>query len=246
MATNERLRGSIASAGLRPAELAESVGVDAKTVERWVTKGRLPHRTHRVAVASALGVDEAYVWPQVLDEPATRSASVAELLELHPSRSAVPHDTWRQLIASTHEALDVLVYAGTFLFEQLDFTETVRDKARQGVRFRLLLGDETSAAVRLRAEEEGTTGGLEGRIQLHRRYLRDVADLPGVEVRTHATTLYNSLFRFDQDLLVNGHAYGAPAGQSPVLHLRRVPGGRMWDHYMRSFEEVWKGAKPAS
>ena len=24
------------------------------------------------------------------------------------------------------------------------------------------------------------------------------------------------------------------------MHLRRVPGGRMWDHYMRSFEEVWK------
>lgn len=125
------------------------------------------------------------------------------------------------------------------------FTETVREKARHGARFRLLLGDETSAAVRLRAEEEGT-GGLEGRIQLHRRYLRDVADLPGVEVRTHGTTLYNSLFRFDQDLLVNGHAYGAPARQSPVLHLRRVPGGRMWDHYMRSFEEVWKGATPTS
>lgn len=246
MATNERLRGSIASAGLRPAELAESVGVDAKTVERWITKGRLPHRTHRLAVAGALGVDQAYVWPQVLEEPSTRSASVAELLELHPARSAVPHATWYQLIDSTHEALDVLVYAGTFLFEQLDFAATVCEKSLQGVRFRLLLGDETSAAVRLRAVEEGTTGGLEGRIQLHRRYLRDVADLPGVEVRTHGTTLYNSLFRFDQDLLVNGHAYGAPAGQSPVLHLRRVPGGRMWDHYMRSFDEVWQGATPTS
>ena len=64
--------------------------------------------------------------------------------------------------------------------------------------------------------------------------------MPGVELRTHATTLYNSIYRFDQDLLVNGHAFGAPAAQSPVLHLRRVPGGRVWDHYMRSFEEVWK------
>ena len=64
--------------------------------------------------------------------------------------------------------------------------------------------------------------------------------MPGIELRTHATTLYNSIYRFDQDLLVNGHAFGAPAAQSPVLHLRRVPGGRAWDHYMRSFEEVWK------
>jgi hypothetical protein len=96
--------------------------------------------------------------------------------------------------------------------------------------------------VHQRAVEEGTTGGLEGRIQLHRRYLRDVAALPGVEIRTHSTTLYNSLFRFDQDLMVNGHAYGEPAAHSPVLHLRRVPGGRMWDHYMRSFETVWADA----
>jgi len=150
---------------------------------------------------------------------------IQELLELYPSRSAVPHDVWRRLIAGTREALDVLIYAGTFLFEQHQLGDVVREKARDGVRFRILLGDETATAVRLRAKEEGTAGGLEGRIQLHRRYLRGVLGLPGVEVRTHGTTLYNSLFRFDQDLLVNGHAYGAVAGQSPVLHLRRVPGG---------------------
>lgn len=243
MATNQRLRGSILSAGLRATELAEKVGVDAKTVERWITKGRLPHRTHRVAVAGALGVDEAYIWPEILDAPATQSASVAELLTLHPTRAAIPHDTWAQLMVGAREAIDVLVYAGSFLFEQYDFTATVTKKAAEGARVRLLLGDESSAAVALRAEEEGTAGGLQGRIQLHRRYLRQVQGVRGVEVRTHGTTLYNSIFRFDQDMLVNGHAYGAPAGESPVLHLRRVPGGRMWDHFMRSFEEVWLNAK---
>lgn len=244
MTTNERLRGSLATAQLRTADLAERTGVDQKTVERWITQARLPHRTNRVVVAKMLGVDEAYLWPEVLTSPATQSASVAELLELHPSRAAVPHDVWRQLIASTHEALDVLTYAGTFLFEQHDICSVLREKSAQGVRCRFLIGDETSKAVKRRAIEEGTPGGLEGRIQLHRRYLRDLAGLPGLEVRTHRTTLYNSLFRFDQDLMVNGHAYGEPAGHSPVLHLRRVPGGRMWDHYMRSFETVWAAAKP--
>ena len=243
MATNQRLRGSIVSAGMRPADLAERVGVDAKTVERWITKGRLPHRTHRVAVAGALNVDEAYIWPEILDAPATQSASVAELLEMHPTRASIPHDTWVRLMEGAREAIDILVYAGSFLFEQYDFLDTIRRKAAQGVRVRILLGDETSPAVALRAEEEGTTGGLQGRIQLHRRYLRDLDGVRGVEVRIHATTLYNSLFRFDQDLLVNGHAWGAPAGQSPVLHLRRVPGGRTWDHYMRSFEAVWSSVR---
>ncbi len=246
MSTNERLRGSIASAGLRPADLAEAIGVDAKTVERWITKGRMPHRTHRVAVAHRLEVDEAYLWPDVLTAPATQSASAAELLELHPSRSAVPADLWRQLITGTREALDVLVYAGTFLFEQYDLTATIQEKAVAGVRVRILLGDETAPAVKLRADEEGTAGGLQGRIQLHRRYLRDVLGMHGVELRNHGTTLYNSIYRFDQDLLVNGHVFGAPAAQSPVMHLRRVPGGRMWDHYMRSFEEVWKIADPVT
>lgn len=244
MGTNERLRGSIASAGLRPADLSESAGVDSKTVERWITKGRLPHRTHRLAVSKALNVDETYLWPEVLSAPVTQSASVAELLELHPSRSAVPHATWCQLIAGAREAIDILVYAGTFLFEQLDLTTVIREKSRQGVRFRILLGDETSDAVRVRSAEEGTAGGLEGRIQLHRRYLREVLGLPGIEARSHGTTLYNSLFRFDQDLLVNGHAFGAVAGHSPVMHLRRVPGGRMWDHYMRSFDETWHAGTP--
>ena len=137
------------------------------------------------------------------------------------------------------EAIDILVYAGSFLFEQYDFLETIRRKADQGVRVRALIGDKTSDAVALRAEEEGITGGLQGHIHLHRRYLCDVRDVPGIEVRTHGTTLYNSLFRFDQDMLVNGHAWGAPAGQSPVLHLRRVPGGRTRDHFIRSFERVW-------
>jgi hypothetical protein len=239
MATNERLRGSLLSARLRAEDLAVRIQVDPKTVERWITKGRLPHRNHRLAVADVLAVDEAYIWPEVLKEPTTQSASVSELLQMHPSRSSVPHETWRDLIKSAREAIDILVYAGSFLFEQFDLEATVREKVGQGVRFRFLIGDERSQAVALRAEEEDTVGGLQGRIQLHRRYLREIDHLPGVEVRAHGTTLYNSLFRFDQDLLVNGHAYGAPAGQSPVMHLRRVPGGRVWDHYMKSFETIW-------
>jgi hypothetical protein len=244
VATNERLRGSIVSAGFRPPDVAERIGVDPKTVERWITQGRLPHRTHRLAVAGMLGVGEAYIWPEVLTEKVTQSASAAELLGIHPTRSTLPHETWRQLFAGAHEALDILVYAGTFLFEQHNLADVLRLKSKQGVRCRILVGDETSPNVRQRAAEEGTAGGLEGRIQLNRRYLREVLGLPGIDIRTHGTTLYNSLFRFDQDLLVNGHVFGAPAGFSPVLHLRRVPGGRMWDHYMRSFEHVWTSGSP--
>lgn len=244
MPTNERLRGSIAAAGLDLPTVADAAGVDAKTVERWITKGRTPHRRHRDVVSKALAVEDTYLWPALMSDAKTQAASVAELLELHPSRSAVPYEVWQQLIKGTREAFEVLMYAATFLFEQHDLGSVIRQKSQEGVRVRILIADEASDAVRRRSEEEGTTGGLQARIQLHRRYLNEVVDLPGVEVRTHGTTLYNSLFRFDQDLLVNGHAYGSLAGQNPVMHLRRVPGGRMWDHYMRSFDEVWNLGTP--
>jgi hypothetical protein len=70
--------------------------------------------------------------------------------------------------------------------------------------------------------------------------------VPGVELRLHDTTLYASIYRSDETLLANVHAFGAPAAQNPVLHLRRVPGGRVVDHYLTSFDRVWAGAKPVT
>ena len=51
--------------------------------------------------------------------------------------------------------------------------------------------------------------------------------------------LYASLFRFDESMMVNTHTYGAYAARSPVLHLRRVPGGQLFDYYDRAYERVW-------
>ena len=55
-----------------------------------------------------------------------------------------------------------------------------------------------------------------------------------MEARQHGTTLYTSVFRFDDTLLVNTHAYGAAASHSPVMHLHKVAGGRLFNHYMTS------------
>lgn len=90
-------------------------------------------RTARTASVSPrpLPWTAAYIWPEILSAPATQSASVTELLELQPSRAAVPHAVWSQLITGAREALDVLTYAGTFLFEQHNFVDILRDKVRR-------------------------------------------------------------------------------------------------------------------
>jgi hypothetical protein len=242
---NERLRGCLAAAELTTADLAAHVGVDVKTVERWITKGRLPYRAHRTATATLLRTTEAYLWPDVLDDPRTMSASKAELVMLYPHRGAVQKDLWMQLIEAAEEHIDVLVFAGLFLPDgHPELAKVLISKAEQGTAIRLTLGDPDCEAVRLRGQEEHIGEGMAARVRLSLAYLDEAIRVPGVELRLHTTTLYNSIYRFDGDMLVNAHAYGSPAAQSPVLHLRRLAGGWLFDHYQASFERVWEQARP--
>lgn len=238
--SNERLRSQITASGLTMAGLAERIDVDAKTVERWITKERVPYRSHRAATAAVLGVDESYLWPQVVDDPRTLSASQAELVALYPHRGAVPGDLWGRLLDQAIDSVDILVYSGLFLIDSRpDFIPQLITKATAGMRARIALGDPTSTAVELRGEEEGINGQMATRTQLSVDAFRRALGEAGVSVRTHETTLYNSLYRFDDQVLVNLHAYGWQAPHSPVLHLRRIPGGRLFDHYLTSFDRVW-------
>lgn len=246
--TNERLRSQIGAAGLSVADLAHRIEVDTKTVERWITKERLPHRRHRTTTAELLGVDEAYLWPAVLDDVRTKSASEAELVTLYPHRGAVPDHLWATLINGAEDSVDILVYAGLFLVDshQEGFTKTLAAKARRGTRARFIVGDPGSEAVERRGLEEGIGDSPASRIRLTLEALVGWNETEGLELRMHTTPLYNSIYRFDDDMLVNVHAYGSQAPHSPVMHLKRIPGGRMFDHFLRSFERVWESAVPAT
>jgi hypothetical protein len=240
--SNERLRGAIASAGLTVADVANEVGVSPKSVERWITLGRVPHRTHRVHTTKLLRTDEAYLWPSLADDQQSRSAGRAELVEFYPSRSAVPLDLWTSLPDSASESFDFLAYSGLFLPEYADLVPRLVARARAGVRVRVLIGNPEGQSVLLRSREEGTGAGLAERIRLCLRYLRDAEGVPGFEVRCHDTTLYASIYRADDVALVNTHVYGSVASHNPVLHLRRIPGGRVFDQYLQSFDQVWASA----
>ena len=102
----------------------------------------------------------------------------------------------------------------------------------------MLLGDPQSDAVARRGEEERVGDSLAARIRLSMTFLAPLCEVGGV------TTLYNSIFRFDDDMLVHLHTYGAQAAQSPVMHVRRIAGGRLFPHYLESYERVWEGARP--
>jgi hypothetical protein len=109
---------------------------------------------------------------------------------------------------------------------------------------RILVGNPRSAAVIARGRDEGIGPDLGSRVRMTLHYLDGLDQAEGVQVRGHSTTLYNSIYRFDDDMLVNAHTFGAAAVESPVLQIHRVPSGRLFDHYMRSFERVWAASTP--
>ena len=242
---NERLKATLVACGVSPAEVAERVQVDPKTVERWITLGRMPYRTHRWTVAKLLGVDAGYLWPDAQDDKLVQEASGAEFVALYPNRGAVPAPLWVDLVADAREEVNLLVYAGLFWFDAYPHVvDTLIAKANAGVRVRLLLGDPDSDAIRERGVEEGID--MAGRIRLTLNLIAPLIGHDGVEIRLHDTTLYASLYCADGVMLANTHVYGAPAARSPVLHLQRVPGGCLFEQYARSYERVWDQARQVS
>ncbi len=241
---NERLRAALLERGKSVADLAQAIEVDPKTVERWITKGRAPYRKHRYAVSAYLSMDESYLWPEALTREQVASASESEIVNLYPHRWAVPRDTWGRLFSSAEEEIGILVYSGMFLAEDSGMVRMLGEKAKAGTRVRILLGDPDSAEVAKRGADEDIHDGMAAKIRNALVLYRPIHRLKGVEIRLHNTVLYNSIYRADDQMLVNTHVYGAPAANAPVLHLRRVAGGDMVSTYAESFERVWSEAVP--
>lgn len=233
--------------GVSVEELAEACEVDPKTVERWISHNRVPHRRHRWAAAQRLGTDETYLWPDVLAKGDGRlaEASRSELTEVYPDRASIPRDTWLRLLTGTQEHMDVLVYSGTFFAQtQPRVAAMLAERVSAGVQVRLCFGDPESQAVAVRDQEEGLGGTMGAKIRASLTYYRDLVRFDGCEIRLHATTLYNSIFRYDDELIVNAHVYGEPASLNPALHFRKLDGGTLFAHYTASFDRVWSEAVP--
>lgn len=242
---NHRLRSALAAHDMTTTGLAAAVGVDPKSVERWLTQDRIPHRGTRARVATALGHEETYLWPSLRMGPGTTSATSSELTTVWPTRDSIPGDVWRSLSSRVRRRLDVLVYSGGFVVEAFGLPREIRRMTANDGRVRILLGDAESDEVRRRGVAEGFPT-LPVRAASTLDYLRDVRGLPGVEVRVHDVPLYASIYRFDDDMLVNPHTHGIGAKDSPVFHYERVGADGLFGYYEKAFDRVWEtAASPA-
>ncbi|GAA1388923.1 helix-turn-helix domain-containing protein [Catellatospora chokoriensis] len=240
---NERLRSVMQTAGLTTQKFASELGVDPKTVERWITRDTVPHRTTALTAARLLGSQAAYLWPAL--EDSRTAASEAEVLGFYPHRHLVPKSMWLDLLRGAQREIVLMAYASLFLPE--DNPESIRllrEKAAAGVRIRIALGDPETPEIALRGAEEQLYDGLVGRVRMAIAYYRPLLGVPNIDFRLHRTTLYNSVFMYDEEMLINQHAYGVYGYRAPILHLRRCEGGDLFDMYAESFERVWKTAYP--
>lgn len=143
------------------------------------------------------------------------------------------------------EQIDILVYGGTFLFDGVPrFCNLLTAATERGVAIRFIIGDPECAAVAQRGAEEQIGSSLAARCQMTRARLQSFVDAAGLEIRTHATPLYTSMFRADDTLIANPHLYGAPASDNPAIVIRRDEAPQLWRDYHHAFERVWDAAHP--
>lgn len=229
--------------GVDENELADQLGVNVRSVQRWVREGTTPYPRHRKHLAQYLDVDERYLfpWAEAVD-PGRRATTSAEIVQVWPRRALVPLSVWEELLANAIWQIDVLAYAGLFLPEQQPrLAATLQAKADNGATVRILLGDPEGEAVARRGAEENIGGAMAAKVTNVLSFYQD----SGLDIRLHDTTLYNSYYRFDHDMLVNSHRLGSPAAANPVFHLRQIDGGELFAGELESFDRVWWSARPA-
>ena len=233
---NRPLARALRGVGVSTVDVAARLGVDPKTVERWIG-GRMPYPRHREALADLTGWSLRDLWPE-LPRPSSPDAQADEVRIVYPHRSAVPADAWSRLFALAKEQIGILAYSALWLAEDLTMLAILRKKAAAGVPVRLALGDPTSVHVAARGDEERIGEGMSARIRTALVGFRPIVEA-GAELRLHDTVLYNSIYRADDELIVNTHVYGRPAAHAPVFHLRRRGSDGMATTYLDSFERVW-------
>jgi transcriptional regulator with XRE-family HTH domain len=240
---NERLRATLLESEYDERSLADELGLDHKSVQRWITRDITPRRSAAHRAAKLLGVSAPWLWPDL--ETDRESASHAEIVTLYPHRSELPRHLWLDLL--TRSGRRVWLYANASLFlpeENPESIELIRRKAEDGLDVRILMADPDSPECVKRGVEERLFDAIPARVRMALSYYAPLAGMPGVEFRLQAETLYNSIFVYDDEMLVNQHIYGMYGYMAPVLHLRRMEGGDFFDMYIRSFERVWEVSSP--
>lgn len=237
--SNEVLRDAIHRSGFTVDSLGQKLGVDPKTVSRWVRIGRKPYARTMHAVSKLLDVPVNQLWPDALTTEQQAAVTDSEIIASYPRRSQVPPDTWNRLFDQAENHIDILAYVALFLPEQNPtLIPRIKEKANSGTKIRVLLGDPDCDALAVRGAEEGIGDAIAAKLRNVMSFYRQLSVIENVYVGFHKTTLYNSIYRYDDDMLISMHALGLPGAHAPMMHIRRLAGGQWFYLYAGIFDRV--------
>lgn len=237
--TNERLRQALARSGLTTEAAARVAGVDPKTVQRWLA-GRVPHPRHRWAIAAEVNEEEDFLWPAARRSGRSNDDVTAEIVDAYAHRSEFDQRRWWDLFLRAERQIDLLGYTLFFLPQQHpNLAQLLTEKAKDGCQIRICLGNPNSPHVRARDQEEHQAITLVARIQSTRDWLEPMLPLDAVDVRFQDAPLYNSIFRFDDQMLVTPHLFATPGHSAPLLRLRRLGPYGLFSRFAEHFEGIW-------
>lgn len=235
---NDRLRRAMAGQGMEPETLARKLGVDPKTVQRWLG-GRVPHPRHRWKICEMFGQSEPYFWPAVL-AGASGALHTAEIAAAYAHRADVPSQLWTGMLEGARRNIDLLGYSMSFFPEQHSgLAPALEEKCAGGLKMRIALANPDSAEVESRDGLERLSGTLPNRIRATIIQLESLFANSGVEIRLHEVPLYNAVYRFDDQMLVTPYLYRLHGYQHPLLHIKRLGPAGIFEAYARQFEVIW-------
>jgi hypothetical protein len=247
---NERLWAALSEAGIEPDELARQVGVDVKTVGRWLAGTSVPYRRHRASLARALSSSEEELWPDAAGEQ-DEDDPRHEILGAWPQASDLRATDWRVLLRGASEHVDLLTFRLAELLRPAGVVESLAAKGAGGCRIRVLLPVIDSSWLALTARELQTgeedfvgRSALEREIELALGYLQPLLGLPGIDARAFYGDLFPLVLRFDSEMLVTQRLAAEPDGQGPLLHLRRHHARGLVDQFSRHLEMLHRAAMP--
>ena len=241
--SNERLRSAMKAAHVDIDDITKATNVDTKTVQRWLN-GRVPHARHRWKIAELLKEQDDFLW-STSDTRATDILHTSEVVAAYAHRNEVPPSVWNQLFLKARERIDLLGNSMLFIPEQSSrLVEQLKVKASHGCEIRIAVADPACVAIKMRDEEEQLGGTLPARIQTTLYHFRDIHNFDAIKIRYHSTILYNSLFRYDNDMFITPHLYGLHGSKAPLLHLRCLGPDGIFANFAAHFDAVWATTKP--
>ncbi len=203
-----------------------------------------PLAKHRTLISRRLGENEDYLWPTTAVSSA--GDAIGELVNAFAYRSDAPNSLWWALISRAERQVDVQGYTLYFLtLQHPELIPALIAKCDTGLRVRAAIGDPEPAHVAYRDTEEQTPLTLGVRIQTTLDTWQPILRHPNFELRFQDVPLYNSVFRFDDEMLVTPHLYATPGSRAPMLHLRRLWSGGIFDRFAGHFETIWSVSQPS-